>query len=384
VGSRVNERRSEFPEVARGVPKGLELGLRHYWYPVLDLEDLPVGKPVGFQILGEHLVAWRDRNGKPHVAQDRCPHRSAKLSMGRVLAGDIQCAWHGLRFNGEGKCTLIPWEPEDSKILQDLSITAYPTEELIGYVWAYLGDGKAFPVPPLASCVPEEFTNPDEFVAFRNTTDIWACNWLQALDGSDGYHAVVLHSVSQAVVKTDVWTGTLAKPAVPLEDRRVKIASTPQGFRGIAIDRDGEQIQHGHFLGGWKGERWTLPGVFTIPLQPTPGMGTYVTRLYQFPIDATHTRTVRITTMRAAKGEDQVRARKMWDDIIRPRLISIAGEDKAMVESLGDLTESRAREFLLHPDRDVIAVRKMIADAFLGQMEGRRPLPEQAALVHPV
>ena len=184
------------PEIAPGVPKGLELGLRNYWYPVLDSEELPVGKPLAFKVLGENLVAWRGADGRANVVRDKCPHRAAKLSVGRVLAGDLQCAWHGLRFNGAGTCTLIPWEPEDSKLLAEIKVAAYPAEELVGYVWAYIGDTAKFPAPPLPDCVPEEFSRPDEFAVFRHATDIWQSNWLQGLDGSDGVHAVILHSDS--------------------------------------------------------------------------------------------------------------------------------------------------------------------------------------------
>ena len=154
---------SDVPEIARGVPLGLELGLRNYWYPVLQSEELAAGKPAGFRVLGENFVAWRDSTGKPRVLRDKCPHRGAKLSAGRVLEGDLQCAWHGLRFNGSGRCTLIPWE-EGTKHLDEVSIAAFPAEELGGYVWAYIGDAEKFPPPPLVDCVPEELSQPQSFI----------------------------------------------------------------------------------------------------------------------------------------------------------------------------------------------------------------------------
>ena len=149
------------------MPAGLEMGLRNYWYPVLQSEELPAGKPVGFKVLGEALVAWRDLEGRPHVVRDKCPHRAAKLSAGRVLAGDLQCAWHGLRFDGEGRCKMIPWEPDDSALLAEVKVRAYPAGELGGYVWAYIGDTEKFPAPPLADSVPEELSRPEAFMWFR-------------------------------------------------------------------------------------------------------------------------------------------------------------------------------------------------------------------------
>src|ERR1700743_2139174 len=101
--------RTNIGNVAPNLPAGLPSGLRNYWYPVLQSEDVEPGKAVGFTVLGEHLVAWRDRDGSPNVVHDRCPHRSIKLSVGRVFDGNLQCILHGLRFNGKGKCVMWPW-----------------------------------------------------------------------------------------------------------------------------------------------------------------------------------------------------------------------------------------------------------------------------------
>ena len=92
-------------EFAAGFPKGL----RNYWYPVLQSEELEAGKAFGFTVLGENSVAWRGRDGAPCVAHDRCPHRSIKLSVGRVFDGQLQCILHGLRFSGAGQCIMVPW-----------------------------------------------------------------------------------------------------------------------------------------------------------------------------------------------------------------------------------------------------------------------------------
>ena len=102
-------------EVAPNLPAGLPKGLRNYWYPVLQSGELAAGRPFGFTVLGENLVAWRGRDGGPNVVRDRCPHRSIKLSVGRVFDGHLQCILHGLRFNGERRCTMVPWEENDER-----------------------------------------------------------------------------------------------------------------------------------------------------------------------------------------------------------------------------------------------------------------------------
>ena len=370
------------PMLGRDLPEGIELGIRNYWYPVLASEDVPSGKPFGFKALGEDLVAWRDSKGEPHVARDRCPHRAARFSAGRVIADDLQCAWHGLRFDSKGNCTLIPWEADESELRGKVQIAAYPTGERAGYIWAYMSDGKPFPVPLLDDCLPEEFVNPQGFISFRHKVHIWNCNWLQALDGSDGYHAVMLHSQSQGVA-SEPWTGgELKKAAIPLERRRMKIIETTQGLRSVGVDSNGKEIHHGHLLEGWKGERWTLPCLYSIPTVPGTQTGTIVVRLYQVPVDATHCRTFRTISMRATTDEDRARCTKLWNEALLPRQLVVSAEDQAICESLGDLAESRANEFLFNSDRDVLSVRRMMADAFMSQLSGKRPLPTRSALVY--
>src|SRR6476646_5149810 len=86
-----------------GVEEGLKLGLRNHWYPIFESVDLGA-KPLAIRRLGEELVLWRDASGAPHLFIDRCPHRGAKLSEGGTIHGQqIQCWYHGMRFDGSGQ-----------------------------------------------------------------------------------------------------------------------------------------------------------------------------------------------------------------------------------------------------------------------------------------
>jgi phenylpropionate dioxygenase-like ring-hydroxylating dioxygenase large terminal subunit len=375
---------TQAPAVAPYIPQGLPGGLRNYWYPMLQSEEMPADRPVGLMALGEPLVAWRDAAGRPRVVRDRCPHRSVKLSIGRVLDGDLQCALHGLRFDGSGKCTLIPWDIDNPKTQDMVKVQAYPAEELGGYVWAYIGDAEAFPPPPLAGEVPEELSKPDEFIWFRLPTQVWKTNWLLAIDGSDGFHAVTLHAGSQAVTD-DRWTGgRAAQSPVPLKDRRVKIVKTSHGIRGVSVDLDGKQISHGHFTVDVKGDRFTLPCIHTNPIMPAPGAAPYAARLWQFPIDENHCQIVRFVTWRAKTGEERARAEKIFKEIALPRLEKVSAEDALAAEAQGDVVAARSQEFLFAADEDVVGVRRLIAKAFLSAHNGERIAIGAGALVYPV
>lgn len=58
--------------------------------------------PLHTQLLGEALVVWKDPKGGWKAFADRCPHRWAPLSEGRVdqETGRLQCIYHGWEFEG--------------------------------------------------------------------------------------------------------------------------------------------------------------------------------------------------------------------------------------------------------------------------------------------
>jgi len=388
--------KQEGPELVRGVPRGLERGLRNYWDPVMQSEELPAGKPVGVRCLDEDLVVFRDGAGVPGVLFDRCPHRYVQLSIGRVLDGQLQCAYHGLRFDGAGACTLIPWDTEaGAGQLAKAAARSYPCAELGGYVWAYIGDTERFPAPPIETCVPEELLHPERFVHFRLPTEEWDANWLLVIDGSDAYHAVTLHMESQyheAVARyLGDGEGGAAQKLTPLEDRRVKIVETDgHGLRGISVDLEGNMLDHGHGLDSIQGERFNLPGLVSNVLRPKADAAPYVSRLFQVPIDYRRTRLFRYAAWRADTPEARERLARHFESVVKPRQLKTAAEDKEMARVAGDLVESRANEILFGPDRDMIRIRRRIAAAFEAQQtDGLRapadePTPAPASLVFPV
>ncbi|WP_446513628.1 Rieske 2Fe-2S domain-containing protein, partial [Photobacterium sp. DNB22_13_2] len=74
-----------------------------------------------------------------------CSHRGVSLYFGRNEENGIRCAYHGLKFDRDGKCVDVPSAPEACK---HMGIKAYPTIERAGIVWAYLGPKDKQPAPP--------------------------------------------------------------------------------------------------------------------------------------------------------------------------------------------------------------------------------------------
>lgn len=82
------------------------------WVPIAASADLHAMHPLAARAFGEDLVLWRAAEGAaPSVFVDRCPHRGARLSRGRVESGLLECPYHGWRFDAAGQCRHIPALP---------------------------------------------------------------------------------------------------------------------------------------------------------------------------------------------------------------------------------------------------------------------------------
>lgn len=125
---------------------------RDRWWPVA-LADALDAQPLPVTLLDEPLVLWRTTDGVAHAFADRCPHRGARLSMGAVVEGQLQCPYHGWRFDGGGRCRLMPsmpgFEPPSGHVAQRHAVT-----EAHGLLWACLGDPGVSTPPVLPELPP--------------------------------------------------------------------------------------------------------------------------------------------------------------------------------------------------------------------------------------
>jgi phenylpropionate dioxygenase-like ring-hydroxylating dioxygenase large terminal subunit len=172
--------------VARGTPMGNTI--RHYWMPALLARQLkePDGPPVRVRLLGEDLVAFRDTEGRIGLVDEFCPHRGASLWFGRNEEGGLRCVYHGWKFAVDGSCIEKMNEPEP--FCHKVDLTAYPTVELGGIIWTYMGPSERTPsLPKFAwTQAPETHRHVSKVVQ--------ECNWLQALEGGlDTSHAPIMH-----------------------------------------------------------------------------------------------------------------------------------------------------------------------------------------------
>ena len=174
--------------VGQGTPMG-EL-MRRYWQPVLLSWELPEPDcpPVRVRILGEDLVVFRDTSGRVGLVDERCAHRRTSLWLGRNEEDGLRCVFHGWKYDVTGQCVDMPNELPEFDFKEKVQIKAYPTQELGGVIWAYLGAKEKQPPPPSFEWTRQPETHRHVSKALEE------CNWLQAMEGGlDSIHTSFLH-----------------------------------------------------------------------------------------------------------------------------------------------------------------------------------------------
>lgn len=122
--------------------------MRATWQPVMNSMDLPRGGVIRASLLGEELVVARFEDGNLLAARRECPHKGYDLSKSRICENQLQCAYHGWRFNSSGDCLDIPSlvAPPTNKL--ELShLRNFPIIERYGMVWVRLDEKELARLP---------------------------------------------------------------------------------------------------------------------------------------------------------------------------------------------------------------------------------------------
>lgn len=109
---------------------------KNQWHPVA-LSSAVVDGPVPVRLLNEELVLWRDGQGQAKAFVDRCPHRGARFSLGRVNEGNLECAYHGWQFASSGQCVKVPAVPGFTPPAQHC-VKSFSVQEAYGLIWVQL------------------------------------------------------------------------------------------------------------------------------------------------------------------------------------------------------------------------------------------------------
>lgn len=200
-------------------------GFANVWTPLLRARRLK-DAPLRVVVAGEPVVLFRGSDGALGALIDRCPHRGAALSAGRVgKDGCIECPFHGWRFDTKGENRRVPLNPDAKRNL--LGATALRVRQYGDLIWLYTGSADSAPEPE----VPEGLTA--ENLTRIYVTRRWHCHWTRAMENMlDSPHLPFVHRRSIG--------RSMRRRMTPDSILTVRWEATPAGGRAYS-SLDGEE-----------------------------------------------------------------------------------------------------------------------------------------------
>ncbi len=107
------------------------------WYVAAWPNEIKPGEILSRTICGQPMVLFRPSEGRIAALEDRCCHRQMPLSQGWIEGENLRCGYHGMLFNGEGRCVAIPGQ---DFIPADAAVRRFPAFERHGWIWVWPGD----------------------------------------------------------------------------------------------------------------------------------------------------------------------------------------------------------------------------------------------------
>jgi phenylpropionate dioxygenase-like ring-hydroxylating dioxygenase large terminal subunit len=313
---------------------------KRFWYPVIPLAELS-GEPKPFVLLGQPIALWLDSEGKPAAVEDRCCHRTAKLSLGKVVSGNISCAYHGWTFNSSGTCVSVPQQPNGS-ISGNYKVKSYQACDRYGYVWVCLDEPIA-EIPNIPEAADPNYRQIHEFY------EPWNCAGLRVMENElDMAHPTFVHTAtfgSEEHLTPDVMEFTetewelhyrsvlgVANPAEQQQNLNIEQAETVRTIDGI----------------------WFLP--FTVKLRIAyPNGLVHIIVNTMTPIDDATSQMVQFCLRNDTENEA-----KTSDIIAFDRAVTL--EDKRILETTDwDVPLDIAQEQHMLTDKPGIIIRHKIA-----------------------
>lgn len=332
--------------------------LKRFWYPTLPLSDL-AAEPKPFELLGQKIVLWLDKDRHPVALKDRCPHRSVPLSNdGAVIDGEIRCGYHGWRFGVNGECTLIPQSPEH-KPSRKCRVESYHCVERYGFVWVCLGE-PLIDIPYIAEAYDSDYRFVSEY------SEVWQCNAFRVTENAlDLGHISFVHRktigdeqspVSPKLKVAEIENGVEITGKVPVanyEDQQKNLQ--------IPDDRTLRIINI----------RWLMPCSFTLCFTYPNGL---IHKIVGFATPMTDSSCYRIQFCLRNDTEADAPAKNVahfdW---------TVGQEDRNMLESADyDLPLDLAQEHHMILDQAGIMMRRQLLNLLkmYGEVEQRREVVE--------
>jgi phenylpropionate dioxygenase-like ring-hydroxylating dioxygenase large terminal subunit len=322
----------------------LSTGVRNRWYGVCPSHFVE-GEPLALQRWGEDLVAWRDREGNIHLQEDRCPHRSAPLSLARHDGDRLTCIYHGIEILGDGVVASVPGVL-DSKLEGRCMVQTYPTKEFKGVIFAWYGD--ELHSEPAPFVLPERLVS-NEYEAILSYCE-WRTPYRYMIDNNmDPMHGAYLHAVSHSMAEGP-------------KDAEFEVVETNHGLRFQKKDQDSINFDWSEWYdNGFQGV------VLEIPYPSTGGPGGNFGIVFHItPIDDV-TSAIFFWRHRKVSGWVKNVWRFLYKNRLEERHWHVLEQDRLIAERIKP--DADEHEHLYEHDLGLTQVRKLLAEEAEAQVQ---------------
>jgi len=226
--------------------------VKNCWYASAWDHEVKKDAILPRMIADQSLVIYRTESGEPTALEDRCCHRHAPLSEGKVVGSNVQCMYHGLKFAPDGRCIEIPGQ---KNIPGSARVRHFATVERHNLIWIWLGD----PATADPDLIPDAvgFDHPDWTMKggyFRYEAD----PMLVADNAMDFSHITYVHP--QTFGGTDQWA--TERPTVERIPRGVRV---PRWLKDVAPPPYLKRFKNHHGnIDRWSSYDFVVPGVLLL------------------------------------------------------------------------------------------------------------------------
>ena len=163
--------------------------INNQWYAVLSSHKVRRGRVIGARRFGENMVFFRDDEGVLGCVTDKCAHRGASLAKGCMKDGNLQCPFHGIEYDMNGKCVHIPSEGRASvKDYSRFDLKHWAVREVGGIVFLWYGDSEPAGEPDVFDIVT------DSSYTYDHTEDSWSVDYSRVIENQlDVSHLPFVH-----------------------------------------------------------------------------------------------------------------------------------------------------------------------------------------------
>jgi len=332
--------------------------IRNCWYVAAWDRELGTETPISRVIIGEPLALFRRQDGSVAVFEDRCPHRHAPLSAGRIEGDEIRCMYHGLKFNFEGRCVHVPGS---DRVSTRLVARTFPAVEKWSWIWVWMGDPEAAD-PGL---IPDAWGLDDPDWVMRESALDYAADYQLLNDNLlDLSHLDFVHEKSLGAVTGACWSEE--QPQIEYIENGLHISRWLRGNL-LAPGRPDRVDTYSRYS-------FYLPGIFIQQISAYPlGTADASPDATNLPEPLTERVDQQAVTPVAPGRSRYLYAHGIGARFVKPEVLdrmfgvinAAFAEDKATIEGqqkIWDQTDPACKKVGIPQDKAPARFRKMIAD----------------------